>query len=58
MWELGFFLASLAAAAAAALVTCIKSSVSDPDSGQWIRIRIQEGKNDPQSRKKLRNCMF
>ncbi len=28
-------------------------SVSDPDwiriqSGQWIRIRIQEGKNDPQ----------
>jgi hypothetical protein len=32
MWELGFFLASLAAAAAAALVTCIRSSVSDPDS--------------------------
>ncbi len=29
----------------------INTSVSDPDqtqSGQWIRIPIQEGKNDPQ----------
>ena len=38
-------------------------SVSDPDwirilSGQWIRIRIQEGKNDPQNYIKLRNVMF
>jgi hypothetical protein len=39
-----------------------KSRVSDPDldpdwiriqSGQWIRIRIQEGKNDPQKEKKF-----
>jgi hypothetical protein len=33
-----------------------KISVSDPDwiriqSGYWIRIRIQEGKNDPQKYK-------
>ncbi len=27
-------------------------------SGQWIWIRIQEGKNDPQNRNKLRNVMF
>jgi hypothetical protein len=27
-------------------------------SGQWIRIRIQEGKNDQQKEKKLRNFMF
>jgi hypothetical protein len=30
-----------------------------PQSGQWIlRIRIQEGKNDPQKLKKFRNFMF
>jgi hypothetical protein len=32
---------------------CVSASVSDPEwiqiqSSQWIRIRIQEGKNDPQ----------
>ncbi len=38
--------------------------VADPDphwirilSGQWIRIRIQEGKNYPQKQKKLRIFM-
>jgi hypothetical protein len=39
-------------------VRCVNSSVSDPDwnqiqSGQWIRIRIQEGKNDPQKQNKV-----
>jgi hypothetical protein len=45
-------------------VEVAKSSVSDPDrdlfliqSGQWIRIRIQEGKNDPQKQKKVRNYL-
>jgi hypothetical protein len=40
----------------------VATSVSDPDpdwiriqSCQWIRIRIQEGKKDPQKWKKLRN---
>ncbi len=39
------------------------SVFSDPDwiriqSGQWIQIRIQEGKNDPKNRKKWRNLML
>ncbi len=44
---------------------CTLCSVSNPDavwiriqSGQWIRIRIQEDKNDSQKKKKLRNFSF
>jgi hypothetical protein len=42
-------------------VSCLGTRVSDPDpdwmriqSGPWIRIRIQEGKNDPQKFKKVK----
>jgi hypothetical protein len=44
-------------------LTRVMLNVSDPkpdciriQSGQWIR--MQEGKNDPQNRKKFRNFMF
>jgi hypothetical protein len=50
---------------AVAGITAVAGRVADPDpdwirtqSGQWIRIRIQEGKNEPQKYKLFLMLMF